>query len=53
MQYKNLSTFKITHENGLAETINAEDAEQAVANVMITESPVVAVLRIAKDVKHL
>lgn len=53
MQYKNLSTFKITHENGLAETINAEDAEQAVANVMITESPVVAVLRTAKDVKTL
>lgn len=53
MQYKNLSTFKITHENGLAETINAEDAEQAVANVMITESPVVAVLRTAKGVKTL
>lgn len=53
MQYKNLSTFKITHENGFAEFLNAVDAEQAVANVEETISPVVALLRTAKNVKTL
>lgn len=53
MQFKNLSTFKITHENGMAEAINAEDAEQAVANTTIADSPVVALLRTAKNVKTL
>lgn len=53
MQYKNLNTFKITHEDGRAEFLNAENAEKAVANVDETLSPVVALLRTAKNVKTL
>lgn len=53
MQYKNLNTFKITHEDGRAEYLNAENAEKAVANVDETLSPIVALLRTAKNVKTL
>ena len=53
MQYKNLSTFKITHENGMAEYLNALNAEEAVSNVDETLSPIVSLLRTAKNVRTL
>lgn len=53
MQTKIMNTFKITHENGQAEFLNAENVKQAIANIDETVSPVVALLRTSKNVKTL
>lgn len=53
MQTKIMNTFKITHENGQAEFLNAENVKQAISNIDETVSPVVALLRTAKNVKTL
>lgn len=53
MNFNTLSTYKVLHENGQAEMINAKNAEQAIKGASIAEltSPVVSLSRIVKDVR--